>query len=176
MLHPCDLHVLTTPPAFRLSQDQTLQLFFLDRIDPPAHRVTLRRRAGLNGFSMRVILEEEFVHRPTSDEVDRLLLPHRRLRQQGQSNLLQHAGQARRLKEIRCKAQNIFWPFRARTRNDFLLKSMTFRRCYPPEGSLTCVHREDVLRYLTRMLFDDIRLCPIRWPPKRLTTGLTSSR
>lgn len=29
----------------------------------------------------------------------------------------------------------------------FLLKSMTFRRCYPPEGSLTCVHREDVLRY-----------------------------
>jgi hypothetical protein len=38
------------------------------------------------------------------------------------------------------------------------------------------VHREDVLRYLTRMLFDDIRLCPIRWPPKRLTTGLTSSR
>jgi len=151
-------------------------LFFLDRIDPPAHRVTLRRRAGLNGFSMRVILEEEFVHRPTSDEVDRLLLPHRRLRQRGQSNLLQHAGQARRLKEIRCKAQNIFWPFRARTRNDFLLKSMTFRRCYPPEGSLTCVHREDVLRYLTRMLFDDIRLCPIRWPPKRLTTGLTSSR
>src|SRR3989442_6372574 len=27
---PCDLHVLATPPAFRLSQDQTLQLNFLD--------------------------------------------------------------------------------------------------------------------------------------------------
>ena len=26
---PFDLHVLATPPAFRLSQDQTLQLFFV---------------------------------------------------------------------------------------------------------------------------------------------------
>ena len=25
-----DLHALTTPPAFNLSQDQTLQLFFVD--------------------------------------------------------------------------------------------------------------------------------------------------
>ena len=33
---PCDLHVLATPPAFRLSQDQTLQLNFLARIVPDA--------------------------------------------------------------------------------------------------------------------------------------------
>ena len=33
---PCDLHVLATPPAFRLSQDQTLQLNFLARVTPEA--------------------------------------------------------------------------------------------------------------------------------------------
>ena len=33
---PCDLHVLATPPAFRLSQDQTLQLNFLARTVPDA--------------------------------------------------------------------------------------------------------------------------------------------
>ena len=33
---PCDLHVLATPPAFRLSQDQTLQLNFLARVVPDA--------------------------------------------------------------------------------------------------------------------------------------------
>src|SRR5438046_10749343 len=33
---PCDLHVLATPPAFRLSQDQTLQLNFLARDNPDA--------------------------------------------------------------------------------------------------------------------------------------------
>jgi hypothetical protein len=32
------LHVLATPPAFRLSQDQTLQLIFLARIVPDARR------------------------------------------------------------------------------------------------------------------------------------------
>src|SRR6476619_5700819 len=33
---PYDLHVLATPPAFRLSQDQTLQLNFLARVVPDA--------------------------------------------------------------------------------------------------------------------------------------------
>ena len=33
---PYDLHVLATPPAFRLSQDQTLQLYFLVPIHPDA--------------------------------------------------------------------------------------------------------------------------------------------
>ena len=33
---PYDLHVLATPPAFRLSQDQTLQLNFLARLPPHA--------------------------------------------------------------------------------------------------------------------------------------------
>ena len=35
---PCDLHVLATPPAFRLSQDQTLQLNFLAPHHPHAPR------------------------------------------------------------------------------------------------------------------------------------------
>src|SRR3954469_21245539 len=77
---PCDLHVLTTPPAFRLSQDQTLQLFFLDPPTPPAHRPRLAAVfVRLNGFVDGVIREREFVRRPTSDEVDRLLLPAGRL-------------------------------------------------------------------------------------------------
>jgi hypothetical protein len=58
----------------------------------------------------------------------------------------------------------------------FLLKSMTFRRCYPPEGSLTCVHREDVSRYRPERCLTTSGLCPIRRPPKWATTGLTSSR
>src|SRR4051812_44909616 len=62
---PCDLHVLTTPPAFRLSQDQTLQLFFLDPPTPPAHRpgTSRCRWARLNGFVDGVIREREFVRR-----------------------------------------------------------------------------------------------------------------
>src|SRR6476469_4678363 len=35
---PCDLHVLATPPAFRLSQNQTLQLNFLALLPPHARR------------------------------------------------------------------------------------------------------------------------------------------
>ena len=38
---PYDLHALATPPAFNLSQDQTLQLFFVDPSGPPL-RVRLR--------------------------------------------------------------------------------------------------------------------------------------
>jgi hypothetical protein len=61
---PCDLHVLATPPAFRLSQDQTLQLNFLDPDDPDArceidpcceqHGLLL---TGTDTFSTGVILE-----------------------------------------------------------------------------------------------------------------------
>src|SRR5438552_4109125 len=58
---PCDLHVLATPPAFRLSQDQTLQLNFLARVIPDA-------RCGPCGltktytFMARVYPRNEFVH------------------------------------------------------------------------------------------------------------------
>jgi hypothetical protein len=52
LLHPCDLHVLTTPPAFRLSQDQTLQLDFAVHPDPHA-----RRYAGSDSFTGWVVLE-----------------------------------------------------------------------------------------------------------------------
>jgi len=62
---PCDLHVLATPPAFRLSQDQTLQLslrrlgsqdaeefFIKGPIHPPARRYT-----GTDGFRIGRFLE-----------------------------------------------------------------------------------------------------------------------
>src|SRR5678816_2068688 len=58
---PCDLHVLATPPAFRLSQDQTLQLNFLARSHP------LARCGGCpltetDSFWKRVYPRNEFVH------------------------------------------------------------------------------------------------------------------
>ena len=174
------MHVLTTPPAFRLSQDQTLQLFFLDRRDPPAHRVTLRRRAGLNGFSLRVILEEEFVHRPTSDEVDRLLLPHRRLRQQGQSKTLQPTRTSpvnQKAFDARLKTSS----GRPRRESRAILTQINDFPTGKPAGGITYLRAprrrfEIQTRLPPNVLFDDIRLCPIRRPPKRLTTGLTSSR
>ena len=58
---PCDLHVLATPPAFRLSQDQTLQLNFSARDTPAARRGPLPVRggelAGADAFVPVVILE-----------------------------------------------------------------------------------------------------------------------
>ena len=42
---PFDLHVLATPPAFRLSQDQTLQLNFKSPLDPHAPRPPRFRKA-----------------------------------------------------------------------------------------------------------------------------------
>ena len=57
MLPPYDLHVLATPPAFRLSQDQTLQLNFSARFPPHA-----RRGAGTDSFGNRVYPRNEFVH------------------------------------------------------------------------------------------------------------------
>ena len=53
---PCDLHVLATPPAFRLSQDQTLQLNFLASSHPHAGR-----DARTNSFSDDVYPRNEFV-------------------------------------------------------------------------------------------------------------------
>ena len=35
---PCDLHALATPPAFTVSQDQTLQLFVVPLVIVPDHR------------------------------------------------------------------------------------------------------------------------------------------
>ena len=48
---PYDLHALATPPAFNLSQDQTLQLFF---VDPPPHHLV----GGASGaiFKRRICL------------------------------------------------------------------------------------------------------------------------
>jgi hypothetical protein len=62
---PCDLHVLATPPAFRLSQDQTLQLFFVARVTPDARCATPHLHAGLRPrltlSRLAFILEEESV-------------------------------------------------------------------------------------------------------------------
>ena len=57
---PCDLHVLATPPAFRLSQDQTLQLNFLARVvpDAPCHGCPLTET---DTFTTRVYPRNEFV-------------------------------------------------------------------------------------------------------------------
>src|SRR4028119_110176 len=77
---PCDLHVLATPPAFRLSQDQTLQLNFLARADPHA-RCGRCRLTETDSFTTRVCPRNEFVQ---TDRIKtfsgRLLLPPRRQR------------------------------------------------------------------------------------------------
>ena len=83
---PYDLHVLATPPAFRLSQDQTLQLNFLARADPDARRHPCGP-TGTDTFTARVDPRNEFVQ---TDRVKtllgQLLLPPRRLGRGGQSN------------------------------------------------------------------------------------------
>jgi hypothetical protein len=136
-------------------------------------------------FTEWVVLDEEFVRRSTSGEspihVDRLLLPHRRLRRRGQSATLRTrraSPAAKRKTDARLKTSSgrLRRHLVQTVRRRVLLKSMTFRRCYPPEGSLTCVHREDVSRYRPERCLTTSGLCPIRRPPKWATTGLTSSR
>ena len=61
LLHPCDLHVLATPPAFRLSQDQTLQLNFLARVDPDAPCGPCDGLTETDTFTTRVYPRNEFV-------------------------------------------------------------------------------------------------------------------
>ena len=51
LLPPCDLHVLATPPAFRLSQDQTLQLFFVDHRILTPDVTALPRLVGTDSFT-----------------------------------------------------------------------------------------------------------------------------
>ena len=54
---PYDLHVLATPPAFRLSQDQTLQLDFLARIVPDAPSRSLLSDRSLTLSRSALVLE-----------------------------------------------------------------------------------------------------------------------
>src|SRR5216110_2765461 len=58
---PYDLHVLATPPAFRLSQDQTLQLNFLARAVPDARCGSLWLLTETDTFTARVYPRNEFV-------------------------------------------------------------------------------------------------------------------
>src|SRR5258708_27513239 len=62
---PCDLHVLATPPAFRLSQDQTLQLNFLDTRSLLRPTVT-SHAASCMGVYVRLMLSRRVVVRETS--------------------------------------------------------------------------------------------------------------
>src|SRR6185503_6182784 len=83
---PFDLHVLATPPAFRLSQDQTLQLNFLARVIPDA----LCGPCGLretDTFMARVYPRNEFgPNHPVLDKPAGWLLPPMRLGIEGQSS------------------------------------------------------------------------------------------
>ena len=63
---PCDLHVLATPPAFRLSQDQTLQLNFLASGHPHARRA-LRQGPGLTVSDPTFVLETSLSNRDGQD-------------------------------------------------------------------------------------------------------------
>jgi hypothetical protein len=77
------LHVLATPPAFRLSQDQTLQLNFVARVTPHAGRY-----ARTDSFATRVYPRNEFVQTRMSKTLTRACYcPRCRLGQAGQSRL-----------------------------------------------------------------------------------------
>ncbi len=72
---PYDLHVLATPPAFRLSQDQTLQLNFSAR-HPPHAPCDPCGLTGSDSFRRRGYPRNEFVHTGrVKTFTGRLLLP-----------------------------------------------------------------------------------------------------
>ena len=120
---PCDLHVLATPPAFRLSQDQTLQLNFSAPPPPHARRDSCEL-AGTDSFRRGVYPRNEFVQtRRIKTFPDGLLLPPRRQRRGGQPGPRALSGPLHRM-----QGSNIF---------DGLLKQNDQGR------SLTCVHHED---------------------------------
>jgi hypothetical protein len=54
---PCDLHVLSMPPAFALSQDQTLRFIMPDPIGGRARRTN---PASINRLPSRIIADPEF--------------------------------------------------------------------------------------------------------------------
>ena len=120
---PYDLHVLATPPAFRLSQDQTLQLNFLASPRPHA-RCGPFGLTETDSFRSDVYPRNEFVQTfQTKTDLKSCLLPHRRLGRWGQSN--------RHTDRFELQGSNIF---------DGLLKQNDQGR------SLTCLHHEGCLR------------------------------
>ncbi len=104
---PCDLHVLATPPAFRLSQDQTLQLNFLARADPDA-RCDRCRLTETDTFTGRVILETS-LSIPARLRLFRVgwLLPARPARAGGSATRVEHGGQVRRLNGVDARLKHI---------------------------------------------------------------------
>ena len=103
---PCDLHVLATPPAFRLSQDQTLQLNFSDRSDPRAPRGP-RGLGRTDSFTDRVILETSLSNPPELDPLPWLLLPRRRLGRAGSVGPSYGPARSARLKHLLLASLNL---------------------------------------------------------------------
>src|SRR3954453_9436659 len=121
---PYDLHVLATPPAFRLSQDQTLQLNFLARTVPDA-RCGGCPLTETDTFTIRVYPRNEFVQTYRIKTFSsRLLLPRRRQRLGVSPDETHPFGRI----PPRMQGSNIF---------DGILKQNDQGR------SLTCVHHEN---------------------------------
>ena len=105
---PCDLHVLATPPAFRLSQDQTLQLNFLARTVPDA-RCGGYPLTETDTFTIRVYPRNEFVQTDRIKTIRTAVTAPSSARTSGVSQIPVQA-------DLNCKAQNIFWRLRVRPR------------------------------------------------------------
>src|SRR5438477_10117958 len=96
---PCDLHVLATPPAFRLSQDQTLQLNFLARVAPDARCDP--DESGLtetDTFATRVYPRNEFVQTDRIKTIRMAVTAPSPARASGVSRTLKQTGSNARLK------------------------------------------------------------------------------
>ena len=99
----------------------------------PPH-ITLRQRerdltVSQCGLSSKKNLSTDRPQTKHPEFSDRLLLPRRRLRRQGQSNTLQPTRTSPvNQKAFDARLKTSFWPSRARTRDDSYSNKMTFRR------------------------------------------------
>jgi hypothetical protein len=109
---PCDLHVLATPPAFRLSQDQTLQLNFLAHPIPHARRRPLQGWSGLT-VSWHAFILETSLSKPRELRLffTRSLLPRRRQRLTGSVRRIHVIACATPKTRLSCKAQTFSMAF-----------------------------------------------------------------
>jgi len=105
-------------------------------------------------FTGRFVLEEESVRRPTSDRNRPVVTAPPPAKACGVSRSHTSLRASPRGYLDRCKAQNIFWHtpganrrWFAYSKYDFPDTKTTIARRPGREGSLSCVHREDVLRY-----------------------------
>ena len=127
---PCDLHVLATPPAFRLSQDQTLQLNFVAPLPPHAPcDPDCLGLTGTDSFGSDVYPRNEFVQtRMGKTTHTSMLLPPSPARAGGsvERGLL---NRKRRNSALLEQGSNIF---------------LAYSNLNDRGRSLTCVHHKDV--------------------------------